>query len=312
MELDFRDYAGFMRAHISADDFEDKLGLSCDKEHVVGIINSNPLILAITGKSSGSGHDLRGVLPDGTIFSAWPLTLHDRENARAGRRISRKRRLGWLPENMKVNAVVTPLEGEAVLIEIPGFISTWKPQPLQTYLFDDGDLYEVDDQPEEQLEESSPLEVRVELTAVVMQYLVVSSRGIQYYFPFLGDFLKAIGNPIPDGSACARKVFFNSYADIAAKRLTFTSRGPDKHKKYFTPSLTGKFSVAHDYLGTSSKYEADKETHIARLFVDEDGWELVLDLSDSRNFAIGEPAHSSEERTPVTKEQCKRSEKVVS
>ena len=69
---------GYTRAPISANNWENELGLSCDKDHVVGLLNSSPIVLAISGTFEGSARNLTGILPDGTRFAAWKVTPHDK------------------------------------------------------------------------------------------------------------------------------------------------------------------------------------------------------------------------------------------
>lgn len=277
---------GWTRAHISANAWEDDLGLSTDKQHVVGILNSSPIVLAITDKWEGDGRNIVGILPDGTRFNAWPVTPHDL-SPRAARRISRKKFLGWLPENEEVISEVQILEGEAAIITLLGTTSKWVPAPIQHFLFDEtpDDWFDVD---EVIVEEPEEIEVLVEIVEVELQYKGIKTHGLQYYFPYTTKFLEAIGNPIPEGKSKADKMFFHIYADPDAKRITLSGRGPEKNRKGMTPSLTAKVTAAHSFLGTSAKYESDRETHVGRLRVDDDGWDLVIDLTDSRNFDVRE------------------------
>ena len=116
MRIKFYTINGFSRAHITADAWENELGLSTDKEHVVGFLNSSPPTLAITDNFTGGPEHLQGILPSGERFNAWKVTLHDSKKDRSGRRISRSSKLEWLPNDVEISATVHPQEGDCVVL----------------------------------------------------------------------------------------------------------------------------------------------------------------------------------------------------
>jgi hypothetical protein len=175
---------GYTRAPISADNWENVLGLSCDKKHVVGILNSSPLILAISGTFQGTGKNMQGILPDGTRFGAWPVSLHDK-GERAGRRISRKSFLGWLPEDQEVMIEVQPLDGENAILTLYGTESSWTPEPLQTFLFEDipDDWFDVDDE----IEDTPEIEEIATTPALLTHARSKNGPRLQVRFPRSGE-----------------------------------------------------------------------------------------------------------------------------
>lgn len=81
--------AGINRLHVSADVYEDVLGLDCKNDYIWGVIKQDPLTIAITAQTTGAaaGNKLVGMLSDGTKFLGQAVTWHNRTAARPGRRL---------------------------------------------------------------------------------------------------------------------------------------------------------------------------------------------------------------------------------
>lgn len=276
---------GYTRAHISADNFENELGLSCDHEHVVGFLNASPIMLALSGTFEGAGDNLTGILPDGTRFAAWKVTKHDKE-PRAARRISRKAVLGWLPESAEVPVVIQPLEGEAAVLTLLGTTSKWVPKPLQQFLnFDDPLMLDEDDEIED---EQEPEEEPLETYALITHAKSRSEKGdrLQVKFPRADLIFKHLGIPVWLPSGERNRIAIRMWYDQGMLRICLAANAGRKVGKAIQVKqddwTVGEYftELGLDYLSQDTR-----EQHKVRVFNDRGGhWLIEIDLAASLTF----------------------------
>lgn len=135
------------RMPISANTYEDILGLDCQNDYIWGVIKVDPLTIAITAQATGgaAGGKLVGLLRDGTKFMGQVVTWHNRAVARPGRRLqcpSTGRGGALLPLADSTLARVISWHIDEVVIEFPHLKSE---RTLETYF--PRDLFNIDEEP---------------------------------------------------------------------------------------------------------------------------------------------------------------------